>query len=465
MSGIPPNPDPSLPPSPAILVDHNAVRMGNAGDVAMLQVLVRRILHRWPHARVTVLTYAPDIAAAMLPGVQCLQRAGQREWIDGAYSLTSPIPLLPRALNHRQRWLQCRLHQRFPGLALWRFRRRNWPPHSSGAAVRRYLQTIADADAVIVAGGGTFNDQWVGPARDQLHLLRTAHRLRCATAMVGQGIGPIHSREMKALLHQASGIIDFLGVREERMAPGLLLAAGFPPDRFAVTGDDAIEPAYQARPSALGADLGINLRLAQYSGVSAHVIDAIKPVLHDAADRRHAQFRPIPISFNEGEADNHAIAALAGQRLAVPLPAREHGPAAVIREAGGCRIAVVGSYHAGVFALAQGVPVIALAASAYYDNKLRGLQQQFGDGCIVLDAPAPDLPAQLACAIDDLWARADNLRPGLLDAALRQIQAGHAFYDRLFDRLQRRPFKTPATPPDARSTSPSPERASIRKTA
>ena len=30
------------------------------------------------------------------------------------------------------------------------------------------------------------------------------------------------------------------------------------------------------------------------------------------------------------------------------------------------RLVITGSYHAGVFALAQGVPVLALAKSAYY---------------------------------------------------------------------------------------------------
>ena len=38
----------------------------------------------------------------------------------------------------------------------------------------------------------------------------------------------------------------------------------------------------------------------------------------------------------------------------------------VVRMAGRCRTVFTGSYHAAVFALAQGTPVVAIAASPYY---------------------------------------------------------------------------------------------------
>ena len=35
-------------------------------------------------------------------------------------------------------------------------------------------------------------------------------------------------------------------------------------------------------------------------------------------------------------------------------------------------VEVTGSYHAGVFALAQGIPVVGLLQSAYYEQKFIG---------------------------------------------------------------------------------------------
>jgi polysaccharide pyruvyl transferase WcaK-like protein len=47
-------------------------------------------------------------------------------------------------------------------------------------------------------------------------------------------------------------------------------------------------------------------------------------------------------------------------------------------------VVVAGSYHAAVFALSQGIPVVALVKSPYYVNKMVGLGDQFGAGCEIV---------------------------------------------------------------------------------
>ena len=48
-------------------------------------------------------------------------------------------------------------------------------------------------------------------------------------------------------------------------------------------------------------------------------------------------------------------------------------PQLVIDRVGECKVVVTGSYHGAVFALAQGIPVVALVKSPYYVNKMAGL--------------------------------------------------------------------------------------------
>jgi colanic acid/amylovoran biosynthesis protein len=95
-------------------------------------------------------------------------------------------------------------------------------------------------------------------------------------------------------------------------------------------------------------------------------------------------------------------------------------------------VVVAGSYHAGVFALAGGVPVVGLARSAYYVDKFRGLADQFGHGCeVVLLKDEED--GAIETAIEYLWQAAEDLRPHLLAAAADQIAAGHRAYRKAYE--------------------------------
>jgi hypothetical protein len=42
-----------------------------------------------------------------------------------------------------------------------------------------------------------------------------------------------------------------------------------------------------------------------------------------------------------------------------------------------------------------------------------------------------DLSAHLASAVDEVWERADDVRPGLLEHAARQVESGRRAYRRL----------------------------------
>ncbi len=103
----------------------------------------------------------------------------------------------------------------------------------------------------------------------------------------------------------------------------------------------------------------------------------------------------------------------------------------VLEQGSRCRVVVTGSYHAAVFALSQGIPVVGIGDSLHYMTKLRGLAYQFGDACTIVAVRDEDFRQRVADAIDHAWAAAEEVRPGLLDAAADQIEAGRAAYRRL----------------------------------
>ena len=51
---------------------------------------------------------------------------------------------------------------------------------------------------------------------------------------------------------------------------------------------------------------------------------------------------------------------------------------------------MTGAYHAAVFALAQGIPVVCLSNSPYYLAKFQGLEDLFGVGCTIVTLSEPD---------------------------------------------------------------------------
>ena len=110
----------------------------------------------------------------------------------------------------------------------------------------------------------------------------------------------------------------------------------------------------------------------------------------------------------------------------------------VFEQIGFCRVLVTGSYHAGVFALAQGVPSICVAQSQYYVDKFVGLADQFGQGCRVIQLQESGVAPGLVESVGQFWDNADLLRPSLLAKASTQIALGHAAYGRIRALLETR---------------------------
>ncbi len=311
---------------------------------------------------------------------------------------------------------------------LWRHRLRGHP--NDLRAVNEFTEAVATADMVIVTGMGGITDAFPQYATDVLETLRLAVRRRRYVAMVGQGFGPLQNPELVERARSILPQVDFIVLREERASRPLLLALGVPSYRVMTTGDDAIEMAHQLRDDHLGECLAVNLRASGYSGIDPAAFAPLRQVLQHGAGRYRVRLLPIPISRVPGEANADTIRHLTGR------DDREHcrpptTVEAVIAQVQRCRLVVTGSYHAGVFALASGIPAIGLAGSAYYVDKFLGLSALFGDGCQTVLVGDPDFARCLEAEIARQWEQADNLRPFLLAEAARQMQRGHVAYERI----------------------------------
>jgi polysaccharide pyruvyl transferase WcaK-like protein len=429
-----------------VVIDNGEYSLHNKGDLAMLHVTLARLREHWPAARLGVVTLNPFLLRSYERDSEPLAFSS-----GGVWESDNPVRRLPAHLPPRivapvsQAWLVKleparslirRLSDgrvgvrpapgdgREPATMAGSFNGRRHPP--------RAIEAVETASLVLALGGGYVAD--VDP--DQTHrtfdLLARAMQLGIPTAMVGQGLGPLRDPELLRRARQILPQIDLIAIRERRFGPNLLESLGVRPERVVVTGDDAIELAFKVQPAVLGRGLGICLRKAAYAPVTSSAGRAIRRAVQGAALHAVAPLVPLAISGFEQEDARATLPLTEGYPDIVPMISRHSSAQELARRVSSCRVVVTGAYHAAVFALAQGVSVIGLSPSAYYDQKFLGLASMFPSGMTTVSVHRDDLESALRTAVEASWARADDVRPDLLKAAEEQLQASRRAYERVY---------------------------------
>jgi polysaccharide pyruvyl transferase WcaK-like protein len=415
----------------------------NVGDVAMLQVGVRRLQALWPSAWIGVLTESPTNLALCCPGANPLPRAGRDLWVrdDGLFGGFSRV--LPRTAARGVSRLSTALRLRCPDVfrRLMHLRLDIRDRENARPQVDAFLEAMDHADLFVVCGAGGFTDSSRAWTISTLNTIEEAVRRKVPVVMFGQGMGPLKSFHLRRRARKILPKVSLLSLRGGRGGQKLAESFGFNPARLLITGDEAVELAYEARVRQAGDAVGINLRIASYSNVSGDTIDKLRRVLHEFARRHHAPLIPVPIAFHAWARDHVSI-----QQLLKGFDDHSDGgikldtPIKVIQQVGRCRIVVTGAYHAAVFALSQGIPVVGLSASDDYTANFLGLEDQFGLGCETVFLDAADVADRLTTAIEKSWQSAEKIRLPLQEAALRQIESSRSAYKKiqhLFDSYGR----------------------------
>jgi polysaccharide pyruvyl transferase WcaK-like protein len=418
---------------PRILLDTGDYRCGNLGDVAMLQVAVSRLKELWPNAVVHVLTEDADALARHCPSATPLPRMGRDEWFSEKNLLGTLHDLIPRVVSNRLVRGKKVIRRRWPtGLELMLLVRAGMRGASS-EEVRSFLDVASGADLVALSGAGGMTDHTKIWSMGYLNLFEMASQQGTPAAMLGHGFGRITDRELLAAARRILPQLDLVCLREKRNGQPLLASLGVNPSKCRVTGDDAIEPAYQARAAVPGQAIGINVRIAPHAGIDRSILDGLRPVLFRFAEAHGASIVGLPITVQPSRCDDSAsIRELLGEHAeSMSSLSAINTPKEVMREVSKCRIVVTGAYHAAVFALSQGIPAVCLAASEYVRTKFQGLAVEFGGGLHIVDPTVADFPSRLAAQMQDTWETAPSQQPQLLRSATRQISDSRRAYSEL----------------------------------
>jgi len=422
-----------------ILVEPSDYKLINAGDMGMLHVAATRLGTLFPNATIQILSDTPDLLPEYCPNVKPLDTKGRRAWFTAGFLGGGLAAHLPTQAKTKIWELERFLRRRWPSLAEFILKAKLKRARNDDKSLRDFLEAVSNADLVIATGMGGITDAFPAYAYQLLDILRLAVQRGALTAMVGQGIGPIQDPKLRAQAKSVLRRIDFISLREKRAGGPLLHSLGVSSGRVLTTGDDAIEMAYERRSKILNSGLGINLRVAGYSRVDRGVVERVRAILQNVARKLQAPMVPVPISSHPEESDAVTIQQLmdgydeisdCGKDLKTQFE--------VIKQIRRCRVVVAGSYHAAVFALAQGIPAIGLANSHYYEDKFLGLADQFGTGCQVIFLQENELSKKLSAAIETAWQSAEQGRTQLLAAAAKQVQLSHDAYQRIYELVNSR---------------------------
>lgn len=409
----------------------------------MLKVAVSRLKSFWPEATIEVflLKNFEESFKEHCPEATPILPSGQDIWF------TTPLSdrlyeLLPHVFIQQQiEELEWQLRSRLPQIARLIMERKlkKRKRLTQYQALDSFVDAIARADLVIASGGGFINDTFEAKANRVLGILGIAASLGKPTAMLGQGIGPLENPKLRAKAKAVLPKIGLIALREKRSGIPILKKLGISEKRVIITGDDTIELIYENRSSELGDGIGVNLRIADYSQISAEAIATVRSAIQKVARQKNVPLIPVPMEFLDDNSDVRTIKQLlAGYDDTTNAGDDLRTPSKIIKQIGRCRVVVAGSYHAGVFALSQGIPVIGLAKTEYYKDKFLGLADQFSVGCEVLFLDDQQLPEKLIASIEKAWDLSEQWRPQLLESARQQIELGRAAYKQVYQLVNSR---------------------------
>lgn len=250
-------------------------------------------------------------------------------------------------------------------------------------SARAVVDAVADADGVLIAGGGNLASTWPLHVYERAALAGVAGLLGRPVVVSGQTLGPdLHGRdrELVAGLLRSARLV---GVRES--ASQLLADALGADARLGV--DDASFVGARANEDPARAGLLVSLSLSLGDARRAETVQRIAHLVDAAADdvggqvRFHAHFGALTGTTPRGDAVLHDEVRARMRTTSTVVPTGDVSDAASLARSSG--LLITGRYHPAVFAAPAGVPVLGLVTSDYTAVKQRGALAHWGQDAIV----------------------------------------------------------------------------------
>lgn len=292
------------------------------------------------------------------------------------------------------------------------------------------LRAVAEADLLVISGGGNLSSSWPRHILERLALARLARELGIPLIVLGQTLGPNLSPEDAQCVAEVLCSACWVGLREASSV-ALALSLGVSLERINYQADDAIglqassvSDPWPAVPTGQepGPRLALTLHPVYSKNGDTAWLDWIARELDHVIETMSARLLFIPHVYDWQEETGDQGDRWVGDAIAMRL--RNPGAMRVLdvacsRETIGLTQSADGvvssRYHPLVFGLAAGAPCLGLAVDRYTAIKLHGALSHTGQEQNLLLLQGNEWPG-LAEQIIDLFQRPQT------SAAQRHIQ-------------------------------------------
>jgi polysaccharide pyruvyl transferase WcaK-like protein len=273
-------------------------------------------------------------------------------------------------------------------------RRKRFPFLSHSAELKNHLELVREHDLIHISGGGNLNSYFPIQLYTCALIILLARVLRKPVMVTGQTIGPLPEATDRAVARRALDAANIITLRDRGFSLPLLKELGVCHPQLHVGLDDAFF-LEGSPPSALESFCLPKMpgRAPLRVGVSVHSGDQDAPLQENLAHALDELARRVPIEVYfiphivVSQDTKHDVPFMRGisTRLPAETPHRlitcqdlmQHPEPVKERLVKGLTAAmdvvVATRYHAVVFALASGVPVLALHGGEYRSAKIMGL--------------------------------------------------------------------------------------------
>ncbi len=380
-----------------ILVNHSAGN--NLGDMAMIEGVVRRLLHTAKGVRLCVQDNG-SLPKEIWEWNNVSRVAMRSQDLIARVSFLKRIPYFHRYESKLKaieiRWFHAMFDRDINPSDI----RVGYGPDSTTLG-----SWCSEYDAMHVVGMGGFTDIFLLDTWYYCCLVHTFASQGKPVIFTGQQIGPLQSRLTKNLLQRALQKAEFMGLREPTDSLLFCKQANLASNRFAVMGDDSFGlPAADSDPVksflsrfhlSPGKFLAVNVRVGSYAPSHAEYIQQIAGLMSNLSRRYDLPIVVVPIALDMYDSDivaGHRLSEAVAKDHIQVLDRPEELTAALVKGILGHAYAAVGvSYHFCTFALSQGVPAICIFDGAYYSQKAKGLSHFWGDERLALPLNKLDL--------------------------------------------------------------------------
>jgi polysaccharide pyruvyl transferase WcaK-like protein len=404
--------------------------MQNLGDVAMLKVAYNRIRKFFPEAQILILTKDPRLVLKEFHDVIPLNVSCKQAWFS-AKLFPIPFRIVPIKIRRKIEYFENFLTLNYPIITIW-LKNKSSMIRGNSNEVRKFSDALRESNIVIVSGGGLINDYSKILAIELLDELAIAKRLGKRTAIFGLGLGPISNNAILKKIKNVFPSLDICGLREGIEGPKILKSLDVSLRNVVISGDDAIELALNSsETNPVQRFIGVNFRMSLRSQLETDKLSVIKEILIDLKERVNLELIALPVYIKNPGSDISSLRKFFGEgdlRISDPMKIKE--PEELIKLIGKCKIVISGSYHSAVFALSQGIPVVAIASTNYYLHKFVGLANQFHTGCEVVDLKSPTFAYEFNSSIQEVLCITEDQKKEMKSQANEQVKISYDIYQR-----------------------------------